>query len=280
MNLMMENMLDSGYCVYIHKINGAVVYVGSGRKVRMRSKSGRQQNHLKFWDLIDFEIISKNMCLEDARLLEQELILKYSECNLFNKQRKIQQPLQIDYKVLSDFLYYDESSSTQLRWKVRINQGVHIGDEAGNRNTRGYVQVTLKRRRFYAHRIVYCLVNKANLQTTDIIDHIDYVKHNNLASNLQLITASENIKRSVVFNGNTLNERNIIEVVDSCRFKVTWVENLKPKILYFSYKLSDRNRGSDRNHPTRESSLKAAIEFRDSLIAKGLILIKGDVNAD
>ena len=270
----MSHLESNKYCVYLHKINGLVVYVGSGNDHRPKSKSGRQQRHLNLWDLIDIEIISGGLSLKSSRLLEQELILKYESNDLLNKQKRVPVILNTEHEMLSKFLYYDESSSTMLRWKVRINQGLNIGDEAGCKDLNGYVKVTIKGRRFYVHRVVYCLFNGVNLQSTDIIDHIDYVKHNNSPSNLQLITASENVKRSVVFKGNMLNERNIVEILNSCRFKVTWVENLKVKFLYFSYKLSTRERGTERNYSTRESALQAAINFRNSLVTKGFILTK------
>ncbi len=266
-------LVDNRFCVYLHKLNDVIIYVGSGTQQRPYSKSGRQDDHLSIWKQINFEIVKSNLSIENARKLEQELILKYNSEFLLNRQKKVSQGTTLDYEMLSKFLYYDEKSSTCLRWKVKPSTSINIDDEAGHKGVNGYVKVTIKGRRFYAHRVIYCLVHKVNLQTTDIIDHIDFIKSNNLIKNLQLITASDNIKRSVPHKKSILNERNITEELNFSRFKVRWTENLQIKCLYFSYK-NTRKVSTGRNYSTRNIALNAAIEFRDSLIFKKLIIVK------
>ena len=109
-----------------------------------------------------------------------------------------------------DFLYYDESSPTRLRWLVDIwvgknfnRKAISKGDPAGCLNkVNGYYQVRLKRRTFRIHRLILVLFNQP-ISNGKVVDHIDGNKLNNSISNLRIVSLEENAKNRITIESNT-----------------------------------------------------------------------------
>lgn len=99
-----------------------------------------------------------------------------------------------NYDLLSEWVVYDETSPTLLRWKKSNKSGfVQKGQPCGNRDGRGYWRFQLKNRTYKLHRVVYILVHGYDPAPL-FIDHIDRNKDNNHHSNLRTATYSENNK--------------------------------------------------------------------------------------
>ena len=65
----------------------------------------------------------------------------------------------------------------------------------GSKTYNGYIRVTIARRTFPSHRFIYeCFHGIIN--SNKVIDHIDDVRDNNRITNLQLVAAQENCKKS------------------------------------------------------------------------------------
>ncbi|HII3146503.1 TPA: HNH endonuclease [Citrobacter braakii] len=89
-----------------------------------------------------------------------------------------------------DYFSYENETGI-LRWKVRISQGVHIGDEAGRSKNNAYAQVRLNGKLTMVHRIIWEMHNGA-IDSGMYVDHIDGNTFNNRLSNLRLVTHQDN----------------------------------------------------------------------------------------
>jgi len=92
-------------------------------------------------------------------------------------------------KNIGEFLEYDETSSTKLRWKRKSALSVNIGDEAGSLNNNGYYQTKFNGKKYLNHRIIYFLQHG---YCPNIIDHIDGNRQNNNINNLREATSAKN----------------------------------------------------------------------------------------
>ena len=93
-------------------------------------------------------------------------------------------------------LSYDAISGV-FKWRIKRTNNVNIGAIAGTRTIKGYCQITILSRRYYAHRLAWLYV-KGHFPSNQI-DHIDGDKFNNKFSNLQEVTNrgnQENLKRA------------------------------------------------------------------------------------
>lgn len=97
-----------------------------------------------------------------------------------------------------DYFYYDESSKSKLRWKVKGKfQGDLRGKEAGGLDSKGYYRVSLNYKDYKVHRIVYYLFNTTfKYEDKMFIDHIDGIRSNNTISNLRLTDRAGNARNA------------------------------------------------------------------------------------
>lgn len=104
----------------------------------------------------------------------------------------------------TDYLYYDETSPSCLRWKIRPAPHIQIGDSAGNeKNDEGriYYQLTLKGRQYYCHRIIWEMFN-GTIDRSIRIDHISNVTQDfpadNRIENLQICSNMQNTQKKLL----------------------------------------------------------------------------------
>ena len=97
---------------------------------------------------------------------------------------------------MRSLLKYDESSPSGLRWLVDMNGGACAGDIAGSLHPDGYWLITIRERRFMAHRVIMHLVKGFDLESMLQVDHIDRNRSNNLISNLRLLYKTARTKVS------------------------------------------------------------------------------------
>jgi len=96
---------------------------------------------------------------------------------------------------LNEIFEYKEG---KLYWnQIRANR-LHLGDEAGAVNSRGYLGIQLSSKNYKVHQIVW-IMHFGNIPENLIIDHIDGNKINNNLNNLRLVTNSQNKMNSLKF---------------------------------------------------------------------------------
>lgn len=259
-------MYKNDKCVYVHKLNGEVVYVGSGSLKRFKSKSDRSEKHLEVWSKLEFEILSSDLSLMGAFSLEQELNIKYNP--IFNIIKRVSIPNAINWVVLSEYFEYSLDSKSKLRWLKPTSKCHRLRQdmEAGGLQDKGYYAVRFMGKLLRVSRIIYAIVNKRDIPINLVIDHIDGNPSNNLSENLTLATYSQNNFNQPVRSDNKTGEKNIVERLYQQCFIVSYRMNGKMISKLFNYRQSSIN-----NYHSSEAALYAAKLYRDSLIESGLL---------
>lgn len=198
----------NNYVVYVHKdINGYVRYVGSGSISRANITSANSNRGIKYKLYVETngkltpEIIYDSKTKEESIDLEKLVFYRYYGDNLLNINipSKVKDLPSQEY--LRNFLYYDESSPSCLRWGA--NRGrVKVGMVAGSIDSKGYYCVRINGDVYLAHRLVLSLLNNSKLQQRDIIDHIDGNKRNNSINNLRVVTQAINARNKSISSRN------------------------------------------------------------------------------
>lgn len=165
---------------------------------------------------------------------------------------------------VDEYLIYDETSRSCLRWKKGIRNGklnngrllVSEGDSAGTLDSfSGYYRITIKRTRWQAHRAVWELFHGS---THLEIDHINGVRTDNRISNLRAVSRSENSKNMKKNCRNTTGTTGVTCCRDKfgevVAYRAEWRENKRTKSRTFTLK----NYG--------ESAKILAINYRDEMI--------------
>lgn len=100
---------------------------------------------------------------------------------------------------IRNYLEYDETSSTGLRWKKITGKRVMVGNEAGYLNNRGYYTTTFNDTQYKNHRIVFFLNHG---YCPDILDHIDNDTKNNNINNLREANHEQNNQNAITRKDN------------------------------------------------------------------------------
>ena len=114
-------------------------------------------------------------------------------------------------KCFADLFSYDDVDGV-IRWLVTRPKR-KIGDEAGSLRIDGryktvHATICGKKKRYYAHRIIWEL-NNGKIPEDMCIDHIDGNGINNHINNLRLVTRSENSRNSRLPKDNKSGHINI-----------------------------------------------------------------------
>jgi citrate synthase len=102
----------------------------------------------------------------------------------------------IDSTRLKQLLTYDEEYGS-FYWRVDRGHTTKAGDVAGCLHHNGYVVITIEKKQYQAHRLVWLYVHGKYPDAQ--IDHINNIKSDNRITNLRQATQAENcqnIKKS------------------------------------------------------------------------------------
>ena len=97
------------------------------------------------------------------------------------------------YRIDWPELFYHNSDTGRLHWKVKFCRKIKIGAVAGDINAHGYYRVTLRGKQYLAHRIIWDILHPEDkLSKDDEIDHIDHDPLNNRRDNLRKVSRTIN----------------------------------------------------------------------------------------
>lgn len=191
--------MDNKYYVYLHRdLEGSVFYVGKGTLKRSKSRQVRslpwKERSKNGWT---YQILKDGLSSQEALQLEEKLITIYKEtCVNITKTGVVKE---VKREMFSDVLAYSEDSPSGLIWKVdrlcgrgaiRMPAGSPAGTLDRSNTKRGW-RVNINGSIYYAHRIIWAIVN-GNLDPTLVIDHLDGNPHNNKITNLLPKTQADN----------------------------------------------------------------------------------------
>lgn len=263
--------MSKNYYVYAHfDINGDVFYIGKGTAKRAWQKTNRSSG----WNEVaekgyTVEIITKDLTSSEAIELESAMISYYKEKGkLINKVTKHEGTV-IKYEDAVKVFKYDvDSPSCLVRISKTFNGIGHVGKigHAGyltapkSKKMKRYWRVKLGLKGLMAHRVVWVLCNRTDLNPEVIIDHIDGDSLNNNIDNLRACTLSENNKNVQPLSNNTESGyTGIYWDSDADRWRVKWS---------FNYKNKSKSFYPSKLYPTldfdiaKEKALQDAFEFR------------------
>lgn len=107
-----------------------------------------------------------------------------------------------------EYLYYDESSPSHLRWALDKGPRAKEDSIAGSQRNDGYWVIRLDRKLYLVHRLVW-IINKGDITDPSlVINHIDNNPSNNNILNLELCTRKDNSNRAKMHTGRGLRSDN------------------------------------------------------------------------
>ena len=98
-----------------------------------------------------------------------------------------------------DYFIYDAECASGIRWKVKLNRKIRIGDVAGNAASNRWA-VRVGGRRYLVHRVIYEMF-RGDIEGLDI-DHIDRNGLNNRIENLRAVPHAVNMRNTSLQENN------------------------------------------------------------------------------
>ncbi len=91
-----------------------------------------------------------------------------------------------EVSLLLEYLKFDETSPTMVRWIKRPANCVRVGDPAGSYNTaNGYMKLAFKGKQYSLHRVIWVLLYGADPWPLTV-DHTNRTRTDNSPKNLRL----------------------------------------------------------------------------------------------
>ena len=252
------------FCVYFHKDEyGVIRYIGEGTRTRAYNLTRSDQpNYLRLLNgaQITVEIVAENLLKSEAEDLELKL-REVHKSTIINNKHATKRAKEIDYNFISNYLEYDTTSTTFLRWKkvfASAYSRVKVGSEAGGSNQNGYFYTMLNTESYAQHRLIWVLHNKS-LPPDMLVDHIDGNKGNNSIENLRLVSPRQNSLNKVGKIPQS-GYRNITELKykgKSYSYIVRWHEENDPNRHWVIFKF--------KNTEEKLKAFQDAYTFRETL---------------
>lgn len=265
-----QHAFEKKYCVYLHKLPMAdrVVYVGEGTLDRAYNFNRPDQwAWSAVFEAFDpvVEIVARDLTKKQAEYLEKKLI-EFHRKTIINDPNASKTAKEIRFELVDEFVYYDETSPTFLRWKADMRNNAKANAPAGHitKKSKGYCYVEIAGQSFAIHRVVWVLHNGA-IDTDVFVDHIDGDRKNNKITNLRLTNPKLNSHNTLrkVADGKYRNIKENIINGEIKSFSIRWhrIEDNKRLIKTFNVK----------EFGGIHETFMEAYKFRDYLISVGCL---------
>jgi len=112
---------------------------------------------------------------------------------------------------LKNYLKYDETSPSCLRWinKISKSSNIQVGDVAGSLDTSdGYWKIHGLGNHYKVHRLVWFLFN-GKIPSNLWVDHMNGIRNDNRISNLRIVTPTVNCRNRTKNKNNATGYNNI-----------------------------------------------------------------------
>ena len=207
----MTNQLKSDHYIYfLYDKHDVVRYVGHGRCDRWKeaSKKRSAEYNAILQNGGKVEIVKDNLTKLEAVAAENEYLTKYvnntgDNFNLINRA-STSSLTTLTYEFVSSVFKLDYNSLTFLVWLEDAPYGSGcFGRRAGHpvgsvANKARYGQAEYNGKHYLAHRLIWVLYNKQDLEHNFVINHVDSNTKNNHPTNLEKISQRDNIlKRNI-----------------------------------------------------------------------------------
>jgi hypothetical protein len=116
----------------------------------------------------------------------------------------------------------------RLYWRHRVAKNIAAGTEAGYVQGNGYKGVTIDKKMFQLHRVIYMLHCG---EWPEVVDHIDGNVFNNRIENLRAATREQNSANSRIAKNNTSGVKNVSWCATAKKWTVMLSKN--KKAIYF-----------------------------------------------
>lgn len=192
--------MNKDYYVYLHRRrdNGVVFYIGKGRLSRSHTRIQRSSAWHEVNDAAGgfiVELLAENLSNSAAVDLENTYLRTPLQDWCLVNQAPERSDRTLYAKDFSDYLHYDPTSPSGLRWKFRHARNMKASLEAGSKDYRGYWQVRLNNQLYAAHRIIWALQH-GMVDAERVINHVDNNPSNNNITNLESVTQAVNSRRT------------------------------------------------------------------------------------
>lgn len=127
-------------------------------------------------------------------------------------------------RVLELFAYRDG----QLVRRISVSSNARAGDVAGTLNQFGYIQVSIDKRLYQAHRVIY-LMHHGYMPR--LVDHIDRNRSNNRIENLRAATHVQNGYNKSKLSSNSSGYKGVSWCKKTLRWRASISINGKIKFL-------------------------------------------------
>ena len=155
----------------------------------------------------------------------------------------------------SKAFYYDETSPSCLRWRIKPSQHVDMGGVAGYLKSGGYYVVGFNREKYLCHRVIWELFNEEIGERLQI-DHINGLRTDNRILNLRLVTNHQNNQNQKMQSTNTSGVTGVSLDSRNNQWKAKWC----------SRDGKQKNKSFSINKYGYDSAFKLACDFRIKMI--------------
>lgn len=188
------------YCVYCHKVDGIIRYIGSGTYQRAYDKNSRSSVWSRSIGAVPFEVelLEINLSKWDSIEIEKTLYKKHISTVINSRVPAHFRNMSEHQDLLREWLEISADSPSGLIWKKNAQgRGSHQkmrGKVAGT-NSNGYWQLYLEGKSFKCHRVIMILLD-IDIPYNYVVNHIDSNPLNNSINNLEVVSQRQNILKA------------------------------------------------------------------------------------